>query len=225
MYRRFYRNDELLSNVLLSFALLLLFGMLISWKLVGVDIFDAEMIVYIVFASLSFLLFVFFIVVFLIGSRKRIIDIEIDPKKREIRTFNSKFIYSYDDVRLYAYNKRHRQVRFLLKYNLLGFFVDEMQKKGQVISQEELDKIAEHAVIVEPKTLYNYHLLTILVISGFTVFYMILASTTGLLLFNTYIPTYYAISACLLLSVGLVVLNHWRMKRIYTPKEEQKDTD
>lgn len=214
MYRRFYRNDELLSNVLISFALLLLFGMLISWKLVGVDTYDAEMIVYIVFGSLSLILFGVTLVVFLFVGRSPITDVALDFNNREVKTFNNRFTYSFDDITLYSYNKRHRQVRFLMKRRLIGFSIDEMTHKDLIVSQDQLLQLSDQAVIVEPKILYNYHLLTILVFVGFTILYTILASTTDIQLFGTYIPTYYVIALCAILSTAVYYLNHYRMKKV-----------
>jgi hypothetical protein len=221
MYRRFYRNDELISNVLVSFALLLLFGILISWKLVGVDTFDAEMIVYIVLGSLSLILFICCIVIFLIGGGKRIVDIEIDLKKREIRTFNGHFVHSFDEIKLYSFNTRHRQVRLFLKHQLIGFFIDEVICNNEAISIAELERMSEDAVIVAPKELYNYHLLINLVVIGFTVLYLILANTADLLVFNRYIPTYYALLLCAVLCTGFTFLNHWRMNKKAFPDNNE----
>ena len=58
MYRRYYQSDELISNVIVTLIASLFLGFLISWKLVGVDTFDPEMIVYLVVGGVLFILLV-----------------------------------------------------------------------------------------------------------------------------------------------------------------------
>lgn len=217
MYRRYYQNDELLSGVILSFTALLVCGFLVSLKLVGEDTFDAEMIVYLVCGGCSLLIAITMLVLFLINNKKPFIDLEIDFKNETISVLNRIRTYAFKDVILYSYNTRHRQVRLLVKRKLLGFTLESiLDNKGKPLSIEQASEIGKYGIVIEPKRLYNYHLLISLVFVGLFVFYAFLVSYKDVLWFHRfYIHSYY-IGALAVVLIGVSVLvNHNRMRRLY----------
>lgn len=221
MYRRLYQNDELLSNVLISMALLLLFGIHLSWKLVGQDNMDVEFYFYAVCAGISFLSMIFFIFIFVRNTRIPFYDIELDFIKEEIRVLNQRITYSFKDVKLYSFNKRHRHVRVLVKRRLIGFAIDTMRDdKNDAITEDIVNQLGMYATTVEPKRLYNYHLMVSIVFSGLYALYMFISAQQPFLFFGTYIPTYYMAIAWLLLVMLTVWLNRIRMKKLYQTNQE-----
>lgn len=226
MYRRNYRSDELISNVIVTLIASLVVGFMISWKLVGVDTFDAEMIVYVSIGGLLFILFVITLILFFIGNRKPFVDLEIDFEHETITTLNRTITYHFTDISLFSYNKRHHQVRLYVKRRLLGFSIDEMEHRKQgVMTVEQAMKLSRYATIVEPKKLYNYGLLLNLVWIGIAIFYIIYFGRNQVAIFNdVYIPTYYAF-AFIAVMVGVTIgLHSVLLKRMIPQEETTQDT-
>jgi len=217
MFRRYYQNDELLSSVILSFTALLICGLLVSLKLVGVDDFDAEMIVYISLGSISFIVSLITLILFLIGNKKPFIDIEIDFEQEELRVFNRLKTYSFQDVKLISYNTRHHQIRLFVKHRLLGFTLESIKDKDEKpLTLDQAMKIGSYGYVVQPKKLYNYHLLSSLLFTGLFVFYAFFVAYQEFLWFGRwYIHSYYILSVTVVF-IGLVVfINQWRIRKIY----------
>ncbi|QMS85495.1 hypothetical protein [Candidatus Xianfuyuplasma coldseepsis] len=226
MYRRNYRSDELISNVIVTLIASLIIGFMISWKLVGVDTFDAEMIVYLSIGGLLFILFVITVILFFIGNRKPFVDLEIDFENEIITTLNRTITYHFKDISLFSYNTRHHQVRLYVKRRLLGFSIDEMEHRKQgIMTVEQAMKIGRYAMTVEPKKLYNYGLLLNLVWIGIAIFYIIYFGRNQVALFNNvYIPTYYAF-VFIVVMVGLTIGVHSALlNRMISRKETTQDT-
>ena len=162
-------------------------------------------------------------VLFLVGNRKPFIDIEIDFDQELIYVFNRLKVYTFEDVKLISYNKRHRQIRIFLKRRLLGFSLATIQNKNDIsITIEQAMTIGKYGYEVAPKRLYNYHLLLSLVFTGLFVFYAFVISYQEFVWFKKwYIHSYYMLGATVLCIGIAVLLNQTRMKKIY---QEQLNT-
>jgi len=226
MYRRNYQSEELLTNVIITFIASLVVGFFISWKLVGEDTFDAEMIVYLVIGGLLGLSFLFSLVLFFVGNRRTFVDIEIDFGLKTIRTFNGFVSYSFEDIQLYSYNQRHHQVRIFVKNRILGFSIDEVfHSTDGALTIEQAAKIGEYAKIVKPKQLYNYSLLASFVYLGLTIFYIVTIGKPQIELFGwTYIPTYFAFVGLVVMIAVTMVLHNYLLKRLYKAEKNEIDT-
>jgi hypothetical protein len=222
MYQRYKGADELLSQVLIFFGVTLTFGFLIFWKVTDGIISDAEVIVYYSLGGLSAILLIASLVVYFIGISNPFIDVKIDFEKRNITVFYGWITYSFDDIKLFSYNKRHRQVRLYIKNTVIGFFLDDMIGNGGPITLEKAMTLSENTVTVAPKIMYNYHFITASVLFGIFVFYVIAYGR-----FQTpfggwiYIPTYYVLAGVVL----LMALSFWGhafrlSKHLETPEQE-----
>lgn len=226
MYRRHLGQDEQLSQVLVFFAMTLVFGFLISWKLVGVDTYDAEMIVYLSLGGLSFLLMITSIVLFLIGKRHPFLDVEVNLDKQVIRFFYGKVSIPIDKISLISFNTRHRQVRLVVKWFTIGFPIDELvDNEGVALSEDQLNDVAPNAVVAEPKALYNYSMLVSGVFVGLFIAYIVGYGKGQVPLFNwRYIETYWIMILVVVLSGIAYASNYWRLSRIITKKDSNEDT-
>ncbi|GEM_PF-6009290 len=224
MYRKNHKSDELLSNVLLVFAILLMFGFLISWKLVGVNTFDFEMYFYLIAAGLSFLMTVYFLVLYLIAERRDILDVAIDVEHGELVILLGKLRYALDDVRLYSYNTAHHYVRLFVSWRVIGFSLSDLvDQDGQSLDMTTLGELVPNAVKVRSRQLYNYALMASLVAFGLAMFYGFWRAATPGELFGIIIPSPYAFVLFLLLSVAFHALAMWRMNRLYRQLQPQAE--
>lgn len=216
MYRKNYRSDELLSNVLLMFAILLMFGFLISWKLVGVNTFDLEMYFYLVSAGLSFLWSIYFLILYLVGQRRDILDLAIDVDNGELVILLGKLRYPLDAVKLYSYITPHHYVRLFVSWRLVGCSLPDLKDAdGNPLDMATLGELLPNAVKVHSRQLYNYALMASLIAFGLAMFYAFWRAATPGLLFGIVIPSPYAFALFLLLGVGFHALAAWRMNRLY----------
>ena len=226
MFRRKMPTDELLSQVLFFFALLLVFGFFVSWKLIGVDTYDAEMITYLVFGGLSFLLFAASLVVFFIGMRKPFYDLVIDFDKRSIRLFYGLKEVSFDDIKLFSYNSRHRQVRLLVRWFQIGFSMDQMTtKNGDMMTTLDAQKLGEGVVVLKPKQLYNYHLIASSVFLGSYLVYGVVYGRDYVPFWGwRYIPTYWVLLTMVVLFGISYGIHRYRLYRYFRQTTNNEDT-
>lgn len=225
MYRRDIQTDELLSQVLIFFALSLVFGFLIAWKLVGVDTYDPEMIVYLVFGGLSFLAFLTTLVLFFIAIRKPLLDIELNMEERTIRLFYGLKMYSFDDIKLYSFNKRHRQVRLMLGWIFIGFPLDQVTTyRGTKLTLEDVASMGEGGIEVQPKTLYNYQFIASCAAFGLFVAYVIGYGKDQIDFAGwRYIPTYIVLGISFVLMALAYGINRYRLHRYIRRIMSNKD--
>lgn len=221
MYIRYKGADELLSQVLIFFGVTMTFGVLIYWKVSNDILADAEVIVYYSLGGISLILFIASMVLYFIGIKRPFIDVKIDFKERLITVFYGWTTFSFDDIELFSYNKRHRQVRLYIKNTVIGFFLDDMMNEEVAMTLEQASILSEDTVTVEPKIMYNYHFITASVLFGIFVFYVIAYGRFEVPFAEwIYIPTYYVLAGVVLL-MGLSFWYHAHRLSKHTNKADE----
>lgn len=206
MYQRYKGTDELLSQVLIFFGMSLIFVFLVYWKLTGGINVDVELIVYYVVGGLLVILFILSLVLYFMGLGRPFPDVKVDFDNQEITVFYGWTTYTFEDIRLFSYNKRHRQVRLYIKNTVIGFFIDDMIGPDGQMTEDIAMKLSENTIIVEPKTIYNYHFITASVLFGIFVFYVIAYGKDQVPFAGwIYLPTYYILGGVVL----LMGLSYW----------------
>lgn len=222
MYTRYKGVDELLSQVLIFFGVTLTFGFLIYWKVSNDIVSDAEVIVYYSLGGISAILFLASLVIYFIGVKRQFIDVQINFNERTIKVFYGWITYSFDDIKLFSYNTRHRQVRLYIKNTVIGFFLDDIMKEDDVMTLEVAKTLSEDTVTVAPKIMYNYHFITASVLFGIFVFYVIAYGRFQVPFAGwIYVPTYYVLAGVVVL-MGLSFWFHaYRLKKhLGSPSKE-----
>lgn len=222
MYTRYKGADELLSQVLIFFGVTLTFGFLIYWKVSNDIVSDAEVIVYYSLGGISAILLLASLVIYFIGIQRQFIDVQINFKDRIIKVFYGWITYSFDDIKLFSYNTRHRQIRLYIKHTVVGFFLDDMMKEDHAMTLEEAKKLSEDTIAVKPKIMYNYHFITASLLFGIFVFYVIAYGRFQVPFAGwKYIPSYYILAgAVLLMGLSFWFHAHRLKKHVIGPSKE-----
>jgi hypothetical protein len=210
MYWNTIGKDEVLTKLIFSFLLLLGFAIPISWKLVGVNTFDSEMIVYLICGSFALLYFLFQFVMAFRLLKKPHSNIVIDLSKKIITIGLQNKQYSLNDVLAYAYSSKQHQMRLYFKNKCFAFSLNEMENTNrETLSKEDLVLCLTHSKEVHSTILYNYPIVVWNVLIGFYFLYVFWYGKEGKSLFNMeYIPTYFILIGVIIFGAGFQFLFH-----------------
>jgi hypothetical protein len=222
MYRKFNNKDELFSNVLLSFILLLLCGFLFYQQSFETEFFDVNGIFYVVLTSLTFIYFSYTVIQFIRNWKLELIDIEIDFDEETIKLRNNRKVYSFNDIQLVGRNNARRETKLYIKRKLFGFRDDALKnKQGDIVPVDLMEKLLEHGIEVKHQHLYNFNFLAMIVLFGSEIMYIFL--DTGFTLFGIRITSLIVAGLVLFVFFTIGVFNYTRLEKLSNPEVNDKD--
>ena len=166
MYIKYMKRDELLSSVLIAFALFVMFGILFYFIYYDTGGFTPSSIMYLVFASISIVASIYWTIMYLIHERRPIYDYKIDFEN-EIIILNRLMKVKFQDIRLYAVRENRSEIKVFYRWHILNIiaFTLHNEKKGELLL-EQADEIGKYAMKIGHRRLYNYNfLLPLLIVS------------------------------------------------------------
>lgn len=225
MYRRYLGRDELISQVLVYFALALACLMLVLWKRHRGS-FDAEAIVYTVLFGLSTLMWVIRMGLFLYGNRHPLLDVGIDIERQTIHLLFGRRVLPWSEIKRFAYHRRHHLVRLYVGRGRVSFYLDQMKDDlGRPMDDETLQRLAQTTLVVAPKQLYNHPLTA----SGiafvlFLVYAVVYGGYQVPIAGLPYLPSYYVLAGLTLIVTVVYGLDRLRLNRQVEGPTTNQDT-
>lgn len=172
MYQKHHRSDELFTSISFTFALLLLTLFLLYEKIINNLTSDIDFWLYIAVSGLLFIGFVYTIVFFVLNYNYKRVDIALDFDRKLIILRNGNKVVPFEELTLFGYNKKKKDVKLLIKGKLYGFLLDSLENNsGEVITEEKILELSTYTKTVKHQHLYNYTLLlTILMCASLYLF-------------------------------------------------------
>lgn len=223
MYRKYYQNDELSSNVLVAFALFVMFGIMFYFIYYDTGGFTPSSILYLVFCSTTFLLFIFHLVVYVISHKKRILDYEIDLDN-EIISFSKRRRIPFDKIKLYANRNNRSEVKIFYKTKILNIILFQLQDdNGNKLTYELSESINKYAKKIGHRQLYNYNFMFMFLTFAFNLIFVIIQDSF------TFIPQTYryftVLGATAAITIIFIGINVFRLNHTYRLMVEKDQTN
>ena len=174
MYRKYYKNDELSSNVLIAFALFVMFGIMFYFIYYDTGGFTPSSILYLVFSSITFLLFTIHLVIFIISHKKQILDYEIDLDNETIN-FSKRRKIHFDRIKLYATRDNRSEVKIYYRARILNVILFQLQdENGNNLTYKLSESIGKYAKEIGHRQLYNYNFLVLFLMFSFNLIFVLI---------------------------------------------------
>jgi len=173
MYRKYYQNDELSSNVLIAFALFVMFGIMFYFIYYDTGGFTPSSILYLVFSSITFLLFIIHLIIYIISHGRQILDYEVDLENETIN-FSKRRKIPFNKIKLYAIRDNRSEVKVYYKTSILNIILFQLQDdKGNKLTYELSESISKYAKKIGHRQLYNYNFLFMFLMFSFNLVFVI----------------------------------------------------
>jgi hypothetical protein len=223
MYTKYKQRDELLSSVLIAFALFVMFGILFYFIYQDTGGWTPSSILYLVFAGLSLLYSLYYTVLYLINERRPLIDYQIDLKE-EVIILNRWQKIAFQDIQLYAVRKNRSEIKIFHRFRILNIIAFQLENnKQQKLTLADADKIGKYAHKIGHRRLYNYNFLLPFVVISFNLIFLFIQDNF-LFLHQTY-QYLIVLGITIGLSILIVMTNVLLLRRLYKafitePKEK-----
>lgn len=223
MYRKYYQNDELSSNILIAFALFVMFGIMFYFIYYDTGGFTPSSILYLVFSSISFLLFIFHLIFFVISHRRKILDYEVDLKNETIN-FSKRRRIPFSKIKLYAIRDNRSEVKIYYKTKILNIILFQLHDdKGNKLTYDLSKSIGKYAKKIGHRQLYNYNFLFLFLMFAFNLVFVLIQDS-----FMFIPPTYKYLTvlgttitvAIIFITVNVVRLNYTYRKLLEKAPEK-----
>lgn len=174
MYRKYYQNDELSSNVLITFALFVMFGIMFYFIYYDTGGFTPSSLLYLVFCSITFLLFSFYLNIYVISHKRQILDYEIDLENETIN-FSKRRRIPFNKIKLYANRDNRSEVKIFYKTKILNIILFQLQNEnGKKLTYELSESISKYAKKIGHRQLYNYNFIFIFLMVSFNLLFVLI---------------------------------------------------
>lgn len=173
MYRKLHNNDELLSNVLVSFVLFCMFGIMFYNIYYDTGGWTLSSYFFVAVSGLSLLFAIGHLVIYLVSLRKPILDYQVDVENEEIKMpFARKIPFS--KIKLYATRENRSELKIYYRTSILNIILFHLKdESGKELTYSITEKIDEYATKINHRILYNYNLLLILILIGVNLIYVL----------------------------------------------------
>ena len=213
MYRKYYKNDELISNVIITFALFVMFAIIFYVIYYETGGFTPSSILYLSLTGLSLLLSMYNFVVYLISLRRPIQDYSIDLEN-ECIAFSKRRKVLFQAIKLYAVRKNRSEIKIYYGISILNIISFQLHDDtNKELPLESSKQIGKYAVNINHRHLYNYNFLSVFTALSLNLIYLFIQDRF-LFLDRTY---HYLIvfGVTVLLSILLVTANVIRLNILF----------
>ncbi len=223
MYRKHSDQSELLSSVLIAFALFILFSILFYMVFEEHYIINLNNVVYLVFASILLLVSLFYLVLYFISLKRSILDYEVDFEQELIR-INRIFKIRFKDIKLYATRKNRSEIKVFSKIRLLNIVTFQLQNDtGKELTLKHADQIGKYAIKTNHRHLYNYNFMIMFLFITLNLIYIFIEDSM------TYINHDFRYIIVFGITFGfallLVLINVIRLQVLYRKLKQQNETN
>ncbi len=220
MYRKYYKNDELFSSVIISFALFVVFGIIFYFIYYDTGGWTPSSYFYVSLCGLSLLSSIYYLIVYLVGLRKPILDYEVDIEAERIN-FSKRRYVSFKDIKLYARRDNRSEVKIFFKFRLLNIITFQLiDDQGNPMSEEISRQIGKYASPICHRQLYNYNFLGAFVFISFNFIFIFMRDSLQFI-HQTY-KYIIMFGVTIGLSLLLALINNLRLKYLYNKSLEEK---
>ena len=213
MFRRYHHNDELSSNVLITFALFVMFGIMFYFIYYDTGGFTPSSILYLVFSSITFLLFAIHLVIYIISHGKQMLDYEVDIENETIN-FSKRRKIPFSKIKLYATRNNRSEVKIYYKMRILNVILFQLKDdKGNKLTYELSQAISKYAEKIGHRQLYNYNFMFMFLMFSFNLVFVIIQDS-----FMFIPPTYKYITVLgftIILTLLFICVNVFRLNYSY----------
>lgn len=200
MYIKYMKRDELLSSVLIAFALFVMFGILFYFIYQDTGGFTPSSILYLVFTSVSFVAAIYWTIMYLVHDRRPIYDYKIDFE-HEVIILNRFMKVKFQDIKLYAVRSNRSEIKIFYRWRVLNIIAFTLHNNaGEELTLEHADDIGKYGQKIGHRRLYNYNFLFTLVAVSFNLIFLFIEDSF------TFIPSDYKYLIILGFTIVLSVL-------------------
>lgn len=173
MYRKLHNADELISNILVSFVLFCMFGIMFYNIYYDTGGWTLSSYFYVTLAGLSLLFTLGHLAIYFISLRRPILDYQIDIENEYIKMPFARKIH-FKKIKLFATRENRSELKIYYRTSILNIILFHLKdEQGNELTYDITKNIEKYATKINHRILYNYNLLLILVLIGVNLVYVL----------------------------------------------------
>ncbi len=218
MYRKLHNTDELLSNVLVSFVLFCMFGIMFYNIYYDTGGWTLSSYFYVVLSGLSLLFTIGHLVIYLISLSRPILDYQVDVDNEYIKMpFARKIPFS--KIKLFAIRENRSELKIYYRTSILNIILFHLKDdSGNQLTYDIVSKIEKNSLKINHRILYNYNLLLILILIGMNLIY-VLVQDQFLFIHQTY-KYFIVLGSTVLFALIFIGVHTLILNRIYRKSKQ-----
>lgn len=173
MYQKLHNSDELISNILVSFVLFCMFGIMFYNIYYDTGGWTLSSYFYVALSGITLLFTIGHFVIYLISLKRPILDYQIDVENEFIKMPFARKI-PFNKIKLFATRKNRSELKIYYRTSILNIILFHLKdENGNELTYDMTTQIDKYANKINHRILYNYNLLLILVLIGVNLVYVL----------------------------------------------------
>lgn len=173
MYRKLHNSDELVSNVLVSFILFCMFGIMFYNIYYDTGGWTLSSYLYVTVTGICLLFTVWHLVIYLLSLKRPMLDYQVDLENEYIHIPFARKI-PFNKIKLFAIRENRSELKIYYRTSILNIILFHLKdEKGNELSYDITDSIRKYAPKINHRILYNYNLILIFALIGLNLIYVL----------------------------------------------------